>query len=143
MKRTLLSCLLCLLSIGLTVAQTPAAPQASPDSSFRILQVDAGKVVGSIRSFQGLNGPPYPIMEGLPDVTQSYKDLHIDSIRTHDIMGPTDIAAHYSTDNALLSWLVPDLQQRTALVNAANDSAIFPDWNADPDKPGKLSLRSI
>ncbi len=135
MKRTLISCLLCLLSVGLAVAQSPAPPHASPDSSFRVLQVDAGKVIGSIRSFQGLNGPPYPIMGGLPDVTQSYKDLHIDSIRTHDIMGPTDIAAHYSTDNALLAWLVPDLQQRTALVNAGNDAAIFPDWNADPEKP--------
>ena len=99
----------------LTTAQT-AAP-----ASFRALQVDAGKVTGAIRSFQGLNGPPYPIMEGLPDLIHQYQDLHIDSIRTHDIMGPTDIAAHYSVANPLLAWLVPDLQQRTRLVNAGND----------------------
>ncbi len=116
-------------------AQTPNAPQSEARTSFRVIQVDAGKVTGKIRSFQGLNGPPHPIMEGLPDLVQQYRDLRIDSIRTHDIMGPTDVAAHYSTDRPLLIWLVPDLQQRTRLVNAANEGAIFPDWNADPEKP--------
>lgn len=129
MKRTLFFSLLFLLACGLTTAQT-AAP-----ASFRALQVDAGKVTGAIRSFQGFNGPPYPIMEGLPDLIHQYQDLHIDSIRTHDIMGPTDIAAHYSVANPLLAWLVPDLRQRTRLVTAGNESAIFPDWNADPEKP--------
>jgi xylan 1,4-beta-xylosidase len=116
-------------------AQTPNEPQSEAHASFRVIQVDAGKVTGKIRSFQGLNGPPHPIMEGLPDLVQQYRDLRIDSIRTHDIMGPTDVAAHYSTDRPLLIWLVPDLQQRTRLVNAANEGAIFPDWNADPEKP--------
>ena len=135
MNRTLLNSLFCLAGLAVATAQIPAAPQNAPDASFRALQVDAGKVVGTIRSFQGLNGPPYPIMEGLPDLTESYQDLHIDTIRTHDIMGPTDLAARYSTGNPLLAWLVPDLQQRTRLVDAANASAIFPDWNADPEKP--------
>ena len=115
MNRTLLNSLFCLAGLAVATAQTPTAPQNAPDASFRALQVDAGKVVGTIRSFQGLNGPPYPIMEGLPDLTESYQDLHIDTIRTHDIMGPTDLAARYSTRNPLLAWLVPDLQQRTRL----------------------------
>jgi hypothetical protein len=127
MNRTLLKSLFCLAGLAVATAQTPVAPQNAPDASFRALQVDAGKVVGAIRSFQGLNGPPDPIMEGLPDLTESYQDLHIDTIRTHDIMGPTDLAAHYSTGNPLLAWLVPDLQQRTRLVDAANASAVFPD----------------
>jgi hypothetical protein len=129
MKRSFSCLLLSLLACALANAQDTAT------ASFRVLQVDAGKVTGRIRSFQGLNGPPYPIMEGLPDLVEPYKDLRIDSIRTHDIMGPTDIAARYSVANPLLAWLVPDLQQRSRLVSAGNDSAIFPDWNADPEKP--------
>jgi len=117
------------------IAQTPLPARDVSDASLRVLQVDAGKMTGKIRSFQGLNGPPSPIMRGLPDLGRQYKDLRIDMIRTHDIMGPTDIAAHYSGDNPLLAWLIPDRGQRDDLVNAANASAVFPNWNADPEKP--------
>ncbi|HEX3354745.1 MAG TPA: hypothetical protein VHS34_18140 [Terriglobales bacterium] len=135
MNRTLFNSLFCLSGLAFAFAQTPPAPPNPPPASLRVLQVDAGKVTGAVRSFQGLNGPPYPIMEGLPDVTEAYQDLHNDTIRTHDIMGPTDLAARYSTGNPLLAWLVADSRQRTLLVDAANASAIFPDWNADPEKP--------
>lgn len=139
MRRGLLFPLLLLLSLLLgrpaAAAQTPAQPQDTSTSSFRNVQVDAGKVVGSIRSFQGLNGPPFPVMEGLPKLVQQYKALRIDMVRTHDIMGPTDISAHYSEDNLLLKWLVPDSAQRAAMVRAAQVSEIFPDWNADPERP--------
>src|SRR3984893_1825292 len=135
MNRTLLSVSFLLMIGSGVVAQTPALPQSMSNPAFRILQVHAVKVAGTIRSFQGLNGPPSPIMEELPDLNQQYKDLHIDLIRTHDIMGPTDITARYSENNLLLAWLVPDQKQRANLVTAANASAIFPDWNADPERP--------
>jgi hypothetical protein len=134
MNRILLSVLLIFLSYA-AGAQTAESPQNVSRAAFRKLQVDAGKVTGTIRSFQGLNGPPFPIMEGLPELVQQYKDLHIDIVRTHDIMGPTDISAQYSQDNPLLAWLVPDTKQRGGLVLAAKSSAIFPDWSADPEKP--------
>ena len=52
-------------------------------------------------------------MEGLPDLVQQYKDLRIDIIRTHDIMGPTDMLQRtIRSNNPLLTWLVPDLKQR-------------------------------
>ena len=38
-------------------------------------------------------------------------------------------------DNPLLAWLVPDSKQRAALVHSAQAAQIFPDWNADPEKP--------
>ena len=133
MKQTLLSLLL-FVSCAAT-AQTPALPQDVPNPLFRALHVDAGKVIGTIRSFQGVNGSPSPIMEGLPDLTQQYKDLHIDIVRTHDIMGATDLSARYSESNPLLAWLVPDARQRANLVLAANAAALFPDWSADPEKP--------
>src|SRR4029077_4671759 len=98
------------------IAHTPLPARDVSDASLRVLQVDAGKMTGKIRSFQGLNGPPSPILRGLPDLGRQYKDLRIDMIRTHDIMGPTDIAAHYSGDNPLLAWLIPDRGQRDDLV---------------------------
>ncbi len=104
------------------------------NAGLREIRIDAGKVVGTIRSFQGVNGVPTPIMAGLPNLEQQYRELHVDVIRTHDTMGPTDIDARYSVENPLLAWLVPDTGQRAKLVDAANAAAIFPDWNADPDE---------
>ena len=59
------------------------------------MHVDASNVTGRIRSFQGVNGPPTPVMEGLPDLVGQYKDLRIDMVRTHDFMGPTEIDSQY------------------------------------------------
>jgi hypothetical protein len=107
---------------------------ATPDQ-FRTVGVDAREVSGVIRSFQGLNGPPYPVISGLPNLVRQYRELRIGMVRTHDSMGPTEIDAHYSVDNPFLAWLVPDPEQRSSLVAAGNASSIFPDWNADPEKP--------
>ena len=135
MYRGLLSSLLLLLAGAIAAAQAPAVSRDTSTSGLRDVQVDAGKVVGTIRSFQGLNGPPFPIMDGLPNLVRQYKALSIDMVRTHDIMGPTDIAARYSVGTPLLAWLVPDSKQRTALVDSSQAGQIFPDWNADPEKP--------
>jgi hypothetical protein len=53
--------------------------------------VDASKVIGEIHSFQGLNGPPTPVMAGLPDLVERYKELRVGQVRTHDFMGPSEI----------------------------------------------------
>jgi xylan 1,4-beta-xylosidase len=98
------------------------------------LHVDAGKVTGTIRSFQGVNGPPTPVMEGLPNLVNQYKELHIDMVRTHDFMGPTEIDSLFANDDPMLKWLVPDTKQRAGLVATGNASTIFPDWSADPGK---------
>ena len=78
--------------------------------------MDAGKVTGTIRSFQGVNGPPTPVMEGLPNLVSQYKELHIDMVRTHDFMGPTEIDSLFANDDPMLTWLVPDTKQRAGLV---------------------------
>jgi xylan 1,4-beta-xylosidase len=104
------------------------------DSGFRSLHIDAGKITGEIRSFQGLNGQPTPVMAGLPNLVQQYKELRVNMVRTHDFMGPTEIDSHFTVDNALLAWLIPDAAQRAGVVKAGNASIIFPDWNADPEK---------
>jgi hypothetical protein len=49
-----------------------AFTQDAPNGGFRPLRVDAGKVIGEIRSFQGVNGPPSPLMAGLPSLVQQY-----------------------------------------------------------------------
>jgi xylan 1,4-beta-xylosidase len=121
------------LAVLLLFCASASAQDESP--GFRSLHIDAGKVMGQIRSFQGLNGPPSPVMAGLPNLVQQYKKLRVDMVRTHDFMGPTDIDSRFTEDNALLTWLIPDATQRAGVVKAGNASIIFPDWNADPEKP--------
>ena len=86
--------------------------QNNSKKGFRYLWVDYGKTNGTIRSFQGLNGPPSPVIEGLPDLVTQYKDLAIDQVRTHDFMGPTEIDSKFEQDNAFLTWLIPDEAQQ-------------------------------
>ncbi len=111
-----------------------AFAQSTPDEGFRTLQIDAGKVVGEIHSFQGLNGQPTPVMAGLPNLVQQYKDLRVNQVRTHDFMGPTEIDSKFEFKNGNLTWLIPDAAQRAGVVKAGNASIIFPDPNADPEK---------
>jgi len=102
---------------------------------FRALTIDAAKDGGRIRSFQGLNGPPTPVIAGLPRLVEQYKELHVDQVRTHDFMGPTEVDSQFAYHSPELSWLIPDPMQRAAVVRAGNAGTIFPDWNADPEKP--------
>lgn len=118
--------------------QRPTAavnPKSTGSDGFRALQVDAGKVTGEIRSYQGLNGQPTPAMAGLPDLVRQYKELNIQLVRTHDFMGPTDVDAKFDFGNSDLAWLIPDDRQRKGVVEAGNKSIIFPDITADPEKP--------
>ena len=84
--KTLARRCLCLLLLC-----APALPQDTSNSGFRSLNVDAGKVIGEIRSFQGMNGPPSPVMGELPTLVKPYKDLRVNQVRTHDAMGPSEI----------------------------------------------------
>jgi xylan 1,4-beta-xylosidase len=128
------------LSVFVLLICGASRAQQSNGDGFRVLHVDAGKTIGEIRSFQGLNGPPYPIMDGLPNLVQQYKDMRIDQVRTHDYMGPTDIDARFTQDNPMLAWLIPDAAQRAGVAKNGNASIIFPDWNADPEKPASYNF---
>ena len=123
----------------LTLFCSVAFPQ-SPGDDFRSLQVDASKVIGEIHSFQGLNGPPTPVMAGLPDLVERYKELRVGQVRTHDFMGPTEIDSKFDQDNSFLAWLIPDPAQRAGVVKAGSASVIFPDWPADPQKPASYNF---
>jgi xylan 1,4-beta-xylosidase len=135
MMRAILRCVFCALLLCAT-----AFAQNGPKLGFRPLWVDYGKLNGQIRSLQGLNGPPTPVMEGLPNLVQQYKDLGIVQVRTHDFMGPTEIDSKFDQGNNFLTWLIPDDAQRAGVVKAGNDSIIFPDWSADPDKPASYNF---
>src|SRR3974390_2813056 len=82
--------------------------QGSLPSGYRSIRVDAGKVIGEIRDLQGLNGQPTPVLAGLPNLVRQYKELRTSLVRTHDMMGPTDIDAPFKSDNIWLTWLIPD-----------------------------------
>jgi len=129
MKTFARSFLLLLLPCSIAMAQG-AAP-----TGFRALHVDAGKVIGEIHDFQGLNGQPTPVMAGLPNLVRQYRELRISLVRTHDMMGPTDIEAKFDYNNIWQEWLIPDDQARKGAVEAGNKHVIFPDMKADPEKP--------
>lgn len=74
-------------------------------------------------------------MAGLPTLTEQYKKLRIDQVRTHDSMGPGEIDSKFVFGNGDLTWLIPDNGQRDGVVKAGNASIIFPDPSADPEKP--------
>jgi xylan 1,4-beta-xylosidase len=126
--------------LSLLLLSAAAFAQAGASVGFRTLHVDAGEVTGTIRSFQGLNGPPSPLMAGLPDLVRQYQDLRVNQVRTHDLMGPTEIDSKFEESNGLLTWLVPDSAQRAGVVKAGNASVIFPDWSADPEKPASYNF---
>jgi xylan 1,4-beta-xylosidase len=121
----------CLCLLLLCIA---AFAQDAANSGFRPLHVDASKVSGTIRSFQGLNGAPSPVMSGLPELVRQYKDLRVNMVRTHDLMGPTELDSKFDVADPLLAWLIPDSAQRAGVVTAGNASIIFRDWSADPEK---------
>ena len=93
-----------------------------------------------IHSFQGLNGPPDPVMAGLPKLTEQYRQLRVNQVRTHDFVGPTEADSKYDQNNSFLAWLIPDSAQRASVVKAGNASIIFPDWSADPEKPASYNF---
>ena len=97
------------------------------------LQVDAGKVTGTIRDLQGLNGQAIPVLKGLPNLVRQYKDLRTSLVRTHDMMGPADIDATFKLDNIWHVWLIPDDAVREGAVETGNRTIIFP--NPDPERP--------
>lgn len=65
--------------------------------------MDASKTIGEIRPFQGLNGPPSPVMPGLPNLVEQYKDLRINQVRSHDAMGPSEIDSKFVIDSGELA----------------------------------------
>ncbi len=132
MKSSFRCCLFPILFCAVALAQD--------NTGLRSLAIDAGKTIGHIRSFQGLNGPPYPEIAGYPNLVRQYKDLRVNQVRTHDYMGPTDIDAEFALDNPMLAWLIPDDAQRSGVVQAGNLSTIFPDWKADPEKPASYNF---
>jgi hypothetical protein len=126
----------CVSYLLLAISVAALSQSNSGDTSheqFRTLAVDAGTVIGTIHSFQGVNGTPYPVKEGLPNLVRQYRDIRVDSVRTHDSYGPTEIDAVYEDKG--LKILFPDAAARLQVVKASRENGIFKDWNADPDKP--------
>jgi len=126
---------LSLLSLLLFLFCSSAFAQSAASNGFRTLHVDAGQVIGEIRSFQGVNGSPAPVMAGLPNLERQFKDLRVDQVRTHDLMGPTEIDSKFEYTNTDLADLIPDSAERAGVVKSGNAAIIFPDASADPEKP--------
>ena len=97
-------------------------------AQMRTVQVDGAKVIGKIRSLQGVGGAPVSAQDSF-DVTRQYKDLRIDLVRTHDFFGPTDIDAKWSHPDSIAVFMKAD-----------SSKTIFPDWDADPEKEASYNF---
>ena len=122
--------------LGSLSAADAAPALSSPAPALREIRVDASRVIGRLRSLQGVNGAPAPNFHkperfafggwnvpGDTDATAGYGEARIDLIRTHDAYGPGDIDARF-----------PDVPH--ALIDGSRTSlSIFPDPDADPNDP--------
>ncbi len=97
---------------------------ATAGANYRTIQVDASRVTGKIRSFQGVVDGPLPLVPRDATLTKQFKDLRIDFIRAHDLFGPVDIDARW-----------PDPDRIATAVGASAAKTVFPDWSADPERP--------
>src|SRR5579875_1172165 len=101
--------------------------------------IELRRTTGVLRTLQGVNGAPAPGMHKPPqftfggwnmpeevDVSQGYREAHIDLVRTHDAYAPGDIDARFGPPRSIGEFTVPP--GRSALV-------IFPDASADPNDP--------
>ena len=126
------------LLIAVPAALIPQTNATAPGQDFRAVAVDAASVTGTIRSFQGVNGPPYPIRAGLPDLVKQYRDIRVASVRTHDSYGPTEVHPIYTDKN--LRMLFPGHAVRQQVIEASRENRIFKDWNADPNNPASYNF---
>ena len=126
--------------LALVMLCTASFAQEASNAGVRFLQVDASKMIGEIHSFQGVNGPPSPLMAGFPNLVEQYRDLRINLVRTHDFMGPTEVDSKFEQTNPFLTWLIPNSSQRAGVVQAGNADIIFPEWGADPEKPASYNF---
>lgn len=123
------------LSMLLCLAGVTGRAEDSVAVGYRAVQVDAGRVTGTIRDLQGLNGQPTPVLKGLPNLVRRYKELRTSLVRTHDMMGPADIDATFKFDNIWQVWLIPNDAIRKDAVETGNRTIIFPNPAADSEKP--------
>jgi len=86
---------------GVEQGDSSRAGAAGGAAGSTAITVEAGTVTGQIRSLQGVNAGPQP-QAGEADLTNQYRAIGVDFVRTHDYYGPADI------------------------------NTLFPVWSADP-----------
>jgi xylan 1,4-beta-xylosidase len=127
------------VAVTCMAAAAAAAPPSLRQSGLRKITVDAATTVSTLRSLQGVDGPPGPgghkpeyfkfggwNMPDSVDAAAGYRLARIDLVRTHDGYGPGDIDAKFETAQA----------PGGALISARRDAlTLFPNPAADPDNP--------
>jgi hypothetical protein len=104
---------------------------APADGAPFAIEVDASAIAGPIRSLQGVNAGPRPIVgwEGLADVSDGYRDLGVDYVRTHDYYGPADMHVIFPDPNAdpalASSYNFTSTDRELAAVKATGADILF------------------
>ena len=93
---------------ALLIATPALCPLYAAEATTQILSVDASQVTGRIKRVNDVDNGPL-CQRGIVDLSPYYKELGIRNVRLHDVP--------WTYDNVL------------------DINYIFPDWNADPDRP--------
>jgi len=104
----------------LTMESLHAHADAASAQDLRVIRVDAGRTLGTLRPLQGVDGLPMGadagglgIHDG-PDLRQRWKEAHVDSVRTY-------------------IW-------HARLDTIDNPGSLFPRWDADVDAPASYNF---
>ncbi len=99
------------------MAECPSAPADMDSGPARAVTVDAGAVIGKIRSLQGAHWDPGPASGAL---SRNYVATGVDMIRTHDAGGINGTGA--------------------GDIDGPGRSRLFPSWSADPTDPSSYNF---
>ncbi|WP_321818756.1 MULTISPECIES: GH39 family glycosyl hydrolase [unclassified Paraburkholderia] len=129
-------------------------PDSDPNNSInglRILLVDGNSTAGTIKPLTGVDGSPFPLFPGFPNLIGQWREAGISFTRMHDLFGVGDYDLHLDPANAggdedLATILFggdqngtgPKAAQTTA--DYVNPKVIFPDPNADPEEASSYNF---
>ena len=101
-----------LLVIPISIAYEIDNNKNSKTNYDSIIEIDINKTNGFIKNFGHINCGPHPIfgIENGADISNQYREIGVEFVRTHDFYGPTDI------------------------------STIFPDFNEDPNNESSYNF---
>jgi xylan 1,4-beta-xylosidase len=127
-------------------ATGPDADVSNSKNGLRTVTVDAATAIGSIRPLTGVDGSPFPLFPGFPNLIGQWREAGVSFTRMHDLFGVGDYDLHLAPANAggdqdLATILFGGDQNGTGPLAAqtasdfVNPKVIFPDPSADPEDP--------
>jgi hypothetical protein len=81
-------------------ATGPDADVSNSKNGLRTVTVDAATAIGSIRPLTGVDGSPFPLFPGFPNLIGQWREAGVSFTRMHDLFGVGDYDLHLAPANA-------------------------------------------